>query len=127
MGLYSFDFHQDIDKEILKGFYGDNLAQALRMFGIFLRNTPEDKRLLNRAYEQENLPEVRRLIHKMKPTFSMVGLPDLEKMAIKTLQIIDECQNKEEVKDVFLPFSNDLDRYLPIIELEMLRMKEALS
>jgi CheY-like chemotaxis protein len=67
-----------IDEAYLLDFYqGDEMFEN-EMFEIFLRNTPKEIEKLKKFLNQGNIKGVYEIAHKIKPTFKMVGLGQIE-------------------------------------------------
>jgi len=76
----SFQFHERLDSASLFDLYGGDTDYAREMFAIFLKNSDQEFSRLNVLLNEGNYSEFARLAHKIKPTLSMVGLPDMEKI-----------------------------------------------
>ena len=81
-------FSGKLDKNYLDLLYGDDFDYAYEMFDIFIENVPEQIELLKSFMKSTNHEQVKKVAHKIKPTFSMVGLTayqqvcqDIEKAA----------------------------------------------
>jgi CheY-like chemotaxis protein len=74
----SFTFNERLDSAVLTEFYGTDMSYARDMFDIFLTTVMPEYLTLKEQVAAKNTAEVGRLAHKLKPTFTMVGLPDLE-------------------------------------------------
>jgi PAS domain S-box-containing protein len=74
----AFSYNPRLDKNLLKDLYGDDLAYAREMFDTFINKSLPEVTVLKRQLSTENWTELGRLAHKLKPSFGMVGLPDIE-------------------------------------------------
>lgn len=70
-----------LDQEALKELYQDDTAHLEMMLDIFLRNTPPALENMEVAVEQQDWNELERMVHKMRPTFAMVGLQKVSEIA----------------------------------------------
>ncbi|MBL7815569.1 MAG: response regulator [Saprospiraceae bacterium] len=77
-----FAYHERLNHELLTELYGDDWGYAADMFETFLTHTPAEWGQLVAAFHAKNWQEVGRLAHKIKPTFGMVGLSDIEKILL---------------------------------------------
>lgn len=76
----TFQFHPRLDAEALQGLYDSDLEYARDMFEVFLQNTHPELAVLEAAFQAGDLNAFARQVHKIKPTFAMVGLSDLEEL-----------------------------------------------
>ena len=88
----AFEFNKRLDSAVLTEFYGADLSYARDMFDIFLTTVIPEYLTLKKEVVAKNTAEVGRLAHKLKPTFAMVGLPDLE-------QQMEEIENSAKRND----------------------------
>lgn len=124
--MTNFKFSPYLDQSILEQLYGDDLHYAASIFEIFIEYSLPDFRQLQVAVENSDWEEIRQLAHKLKPTFSMVGLTRLE----EKLQVIEQnasqkmsyniIKNLEEVAET-------LENYIPILQSEYYKMREYLK
>lgn len=70
----SFQFSPVFDHLRLQELYMDNYDQVNLMFDIFLKNTPHSFAQIEHQWEKEDWLSLNDSVHKIKPTFSMVGL-----------------------------------------------------
>ena len=109
-----FCFDKMLDAALLKDLYGDDTFYACDMFEMFLTVAMPEFKLLNLAIESRNTAEVARLAHKLKPTFGMVGLTDLE---YKMKSIEEEVKNQAP-PSVWIPLFKDLEKFIqPALEV----------
>ena len=73
-------YHPDLDGSYLDEFYRGDLDYASMVFGEFLNAAPELLAGVSKALD--NLDQLARAVHKIKPTLPMVGLTALHKQAI---------------------------------------------
>ncbi len=66
--------YQYTNLEYLKQLSDDNCEFIADMIQTFLNQTPQFIEELNQAYQNENYAELKKLAHKMKPTFPMLGI-----------------------------------------------------
>ena len=74
----TFQFHPRLHSPTLAELYGEDLEYAQEMFEVFLKNTRLEFDRLRPLLEKNQWADLARLAHKIKPTFAMIGLPDLE-------------------------------------------------
>lgn len=101
-----FVFDKRLDAALLADLYGDDLAYACDMFGTFLTTALPEFNNLKAQIAAKNTAEVARLAHKLKPTFGMVGLPDLE----QKMQLIEHSAKKNDHFAVWATAFEDLEQ-----------------
>lgn len=118
-----FDFNSNLDSSLLKEYYGTSIKDVLTMFEVFLETTSKELIELDITNDAPFL--IRRKIHKMKPNFKLVGLPEYYEafLVIETQwetndSILTHLNKLKELKYKFQSF------YLPIIKQESNRMKQ---
>jgi PAS domain S-box-containing protein len=102
-----FKFDKRLNSDLLADLYGDDTAYACDMFEMFLTVALPEFATLRIAVAEKNTDEVARLAHKLKPTFGMVGLSDLE----QKMQAIEHSAKKKEAPSVWTVLFEDLEKY----------------
>ncbi len=119
----NFIFSSHLESNYLEEMYGGDIDYALELFGMFLETIPQEIQLLDAAISTKNTKEIKRLCHKIHPTFSLVGLSDLAKKA-KELDVHfdehDEVHQLLKAQSIQKQFKDQLG----IIILEVEKMKE---
>jgi len=111
-----YTFNSKLDVSYLQDTYADDLEYYLDMMDIFLETVPLEITHLKNAQTSKNFIQFAKTIHKLKPTFTMVGLPDHS----KSFEAI-ELDAKIESNDAFKAFNKIetlIEEDLQIIELE---------
>jgi PAS domain S-box-containing protein len=72
-----FTYSSAFDHSMLEIYYGNDTHYALEMFEIFLEQLSETLPLITSALHLEDRKALRHHVHKLKPTFTMVGFPAL--------------------------------------------------
>jgi HPt (histidine-containing phosphotransfer) domain-containing protein len=70
-----------LDKDFLKTYYGEMVEEIGEILELVLSEMPGDFSLLDDAMANNNHVEAAKLMHKIAPCFSNVGLPQLTQMA----------------------------------------------
>ena len=113
-----FVFNKRLDAGLLTEFYGDDLSYARDMFDIFLTTVMPEYATLKEQVIAQNTTEVGRLAHKLKPTFAMVGLPDLE----LKMEAIEHSAKKNDDPSVWCAllhdFENDIDEAVKVVKFD---------
>jgi PAS domain S-box-containing protein len=111
-------FQQEIDMDYLEEAYGDDLEYAKEMFGVFLSIVDESMETLKDAVEKEDYKKVRQQAHKIKPTFTMIGLPSITS-AMSILENASMERDFENVRKIYAEISTFLKTMLPKVEDQM--------
>ncbi|NND06001.1 MAG: PAS domain S-box protein [Saprospiraceae bacterium] len=122
-----FQFNNILDVDFLKEVYDDDIEYAADIFDIFLNHSLQDIAQLSIYIENEDWDPLGDLAHKIKPTFSMVGLTNLE---TKMLQIEKSARNEKNIEDIRAIYSEIdeiLQQTIPVLEEELRKMREKLK
>ena len=121
-----FSYHPELDVEILHDLYEDDYDYAFQMFDIFLKNIPSEIEKLQQSYAASDWVVVKDVAHKMKPTFTMVGLPTLrEQLEFIERSLLDKKQ--QEIGPFLAEFEKQFDYFLPIIESQHKALRACLD
>jgi len=82
VGLYT----DVIDHQFLQEIYDNDSTHLMVMFDLFLKNTPPALTAMEFAARHQDWDELEKAIHKIKPTFAMVGLQKVGELA-ETLEL----------------------------------------
>nr|MCU0326558.1 ATP-binding protein [Spirosomataceae bacterium] len=72
--------------------YGNDKKYAADMFGLFLKTVPSQFALLKPLILDEKTIEIGKLAHQLKPSFTMVGLPEIT----QSLQLLEKKAKQNE-------------------------------
>ena len=108
----------DLDSSVLEETYGEDFEYAIEMFETFLEVTPKEIESIRRVIEDKEKDDLARLVHKIKPTFSMVGLSKMTTFMETLEQTINE-KTWEEIATKFEEFEALLKGKLPLIEKQL--------
>ncbi|MEL7123452.1 MAG: Hpt domain-containing protein [Bacteroidota bacterium] len=121
-----FSYHPELDVEIIHDLYEDDYDYAFQMFDIFLRNIPSEIEKLQQAFAASDWQVVKDVAHKMKPTFTMVGLPTLREQLESIERSLLE-NNNQQVGPFLAEFEKQFDYFLPIIKSQYQALKDLLE
>lgn len=93
----NFRYSSELDDAFLIELYGLDYDYALSMFQSFSQDIIPEFPKLSELVEKKEMQALGRLAHQIKPTTSMVGLTELEKM-IQSLE--DAIHNHEEEESI---------------------------
>ncbi len=96
--------HQVFDKKALEDLYGNDFGHFFQLLEIFNRTVPGDLDELDRAIKAKSYAEARRIAHRMKPKFSMIGLPHYRKAAQEFENILGRPTRHSQLHRRFLAF-----------------------
>ena len=102
----AFKFNKRLNADLLTDLYGDDTSYACVMFEMFLTTALPEFDMLKTAVTEKNTVEVARLAHKLKPTFGMVGLSDME----EKMQTLEHAAKKKETPSVWQPLFEDVEK-----------------
>lgn len=104
---------EETTNDYLEKIYGNDVRYASDMFELFLNTVPAQMQQLENLVNDEKIGDIGYLAHQMKPSFSMVGIPELttsfqslEKLAKNQSEIFEI---KNEFKTIKTLFENKLD------------------
>jgi CheY-like chemotaxis protein/nitrogen-specific signal transduction histidine kinase/HPt (histidine-containing phosphotransfer) domain-containing protein len=124
-GIFVFNSLLDIEK--LHELINDDYEYAKALFEIFESTILPQIEDVKKAFANNECELFSKLIHKIKPTFTMVGIPGVHEL-LNTLEVqsaatnnIGHCQNLYE------DFLQQLDIYVPIVKNEKLRLAAFLN
>jgi len=77
-----------LDQQLLRELYADDVEQLDFMFNLFLHHTPPALQVMTAALQREDWVVLEQEVHKVKPTFAMVGLQKITEMAGRLEEIL---------------------------------------
>jgi HPt (histidine-containing phosphotransfer) domain-containing protein len=109
-----------LDQKTLDEFYGENWEYASKMFSLFLKNTPDDLASAREKLMAEDWAGFVETVHKIKPTFAMVGLPKLTEAAqALERKAEDQGRDQTEVTFLFMDFYGQVTSAMPLVEQQL--------
>ncbi|MGB0429981.1 MAG: PAS domain S-box protein [Bacteroidia bacterium] len=91
------DSTTELDQNVLEELYFGDESYAFEMFDHFLQVIDQQIEELKDVIRNKDWKESRRLTHKIKPGFSMVGLPSLQEIC-SVLETACELENENEIQ-----------------------------
>ena len=119
----AFAFDNKLDQPFLESLYGDDFQYAQEVFEGFLATTKTEFESIKNDYRQNDVKNMRQKLHKIKPTFSFVGLTVLTE---KTETIIAACDASSTTKEIETGCSalfKEIEDSFLLIESELTRMR----
>ncbi len=119
----SFIFDNRLDTEYLESIYEGDKDYAAVVFEQFMLGYSEQLASIENSFSNKNIVAYKGHIHKIKATFSFVGLTKLTALA----EIIEQnCGGNYDLNTLsilHIDFKNNLDELIPIIEEELKRLQ----
>jgi HPt (histidine-containing phosphotransfer) domain-containing protein len=119
-----FNYNPRLDKNLLYDLYGDDMDYAREMFDTFLKKSLPEVALLKRQLTTENWTELGRLAHKLKPSFGMVGLKDLEDKMQGIEDMAKGYPSYGGLYDLLTDFEKVLPQAIDAVESDLKKLKE---
>lgn len=126
MGSQEYVFSSSLDSTYLKEAYADDCNYALDMFEIFTSIIDDELLEIKNTIQTKNQEDIGRALHRMKPTFTMVGLREVSD-CIASLE--DDVRKNKDVDYILWhsKFESLMDLKLPLVHLEIKNIKEWLK
>lgn len=116
-------YHPDLDGAYLDEFYGGDLDYASTMFGEFLNAAPD--LLAGVLGALDDMEQLQRAVHKIKPTLAMVGLTALHNQAIAAEQAAKS--QAQDARDQASALVSAVRDWLEPLNIEYQRMLDHLK
>ena len=119
-----FIFNEKIDKDTLYGLYTDDFPYIEEIFATTLQHYDADFGAVQLAYESGNIEDLKRAVHKIKPTFGFMGLLETQALCKK---MEDDCAGTSsitaDITNSYIHFKNMLLEAKDLIQNEYHRLK----
>lgn len=118
-----FIFNEKMDKEALYSLYTDDFEYIEEIFGTTLQHFDADFSTAQLAYETGNIEDLRKAIHKIKPTFGYTGLLKVQSLC-KDFE--EKCSGAAAITDLtegYIFIKNALLEAKDTIQTEYTRLK----
>ena len=119
-----FIFNEKLDTEYLFSLYADDYGYIEEVLFTTLQHFDQDFDSIQLAFESENIADLGKAVHKIKPTFGFTGLLNTQ-LICKDFE--DKCSAVASVEDLtneYKHIRNTLIEVKGIIESEHKRLKE---
>ena len=119
----TFIFNDKINKELLFSLYEDDFSYMEEIFSITLTQLKPDISTLRETFENNDLAGLRKAVHKIKPSFGYIGLPETQELC-KQFEVI--CGTSSSVSQIVTQYSflcTRLEESIHIIEAEYEKLK----
>ncbi|WP_462248716.1 Hpt domain-containing protein [Ferruginibacter sp.] len=118
-----FEFDPRLDTGFLRSLYEDDIENAVMSFDFFLNKYPQQLKEIEEDFIAGDIKGFRQKVHKVKPTFSYVGLTTISTKAAAIESICDNEGDLNKVKNLYQEFKNSLAEIIPVVQHELERMK----
>jgi len=109
-----FRFSDQLDVAFLKEVYEGDMEYAADIFEIFLETFDEEYGKLKKLIASKKCSDIRACAHKLKPTFSMVGLTDVTEQ-FKALETAASNNKLDQIQLLYQKIDEILIVKIPII------------
>jgi HPt (histidine-containing phosphotransfer) domain-containing protein len=113
---------KQLDRNFLINYYQDMVDDLYEIFDLFLLETPVDLTNITDFVNEEKYCEAADAIHKIAPSFSNVGIPNLSLRLIDVENEIRNC-NIQTAASCLNSFKAEFNDYMPAIVEEYQRLK----
>ena len=111
-------FSDSLDKLTLEELYGNDEEHILMIFRLFLKIMPEMLSEMDIALKKGNMNSLEKLLHKIKPSFTMVGLGEMTSQTQQLEQKLKEFRSIVSLKTAFYQFHQEVESAIDLIKIE---------
>lgn len=127
MGTH-FQFSTPLDSSVLEDFYQGDLSYALMMFEICIEQMPVEIAQLREEIKLDSAEGCRKILHKIKPTFGMVGNEPLSNHIAKIeKRIAGGGVSLSDVHEEITSIIEEIQETLLLLEQESINLKRHLN
>ncbi|AEW01503.1 hypothetical protein A4D02_05780 [Niastella koreensis] len=119
-----FIFNEKIDADYLYSLYEDDYQYIEEIFQTTLTYFNEDYNSIKNAYETNNISDLKKAIHKMKPTFGFVGLPLVQNICRDFEDICQKATSSNDLSSEYQQIVVTLAESKELIASEYNKLKE---
>ncbi|CAH0994800.1 Sensor histidine kinase RcsC [Emticicia aquatica] len=113
-----------LQPDYLEKIYGNDKSYAAEMFDLFMKTVPAQFEKLKPLIEEKNTVEVGKLAHQLKPSFTMVGLPEITEKFQEFEKIVKQNEDFSAVEKLFSELETTFNQKLFLIENELICLKK---
>jgi HPt (histidine-containing phosphotransfer) domain-containing protein len=121
---HNFTFDSHLDADILYELYENDYEHACIAFNEFLHLAPALMQEIEQSYSSGITENFRQKVHKLKPMFSFVGLPEMTAMAETLEKRCKEVAHPSELRLLYEDLKSMYIGNLPIIQQEVNRLTD---
>ncbi len=118
-----FVFDGRLDGAFLESIYEGDMEHAEMVFDQFLNTLPSQLNEIKDYYQNSDIENFRKNVHKIKPVLSYVGLTTLTEKAGVLESRCKQVASIQDVEGLYSSFSMELHDMIPVIENELTRIR----
>jgi hypothetical protein len=122
--MTAFIFSPEFDRVFLESMYDNDLDYAGEVFSGFLQETKKEVEALVNFYNNGNVKGFRQTLHKIKPTFSFVGLTGLTEKCESLISFCDQITDMKLAEPQWTSLSAEFETAFLLVDKELERMKK---
>ena len=119
-----FIFNEKIDADYLYSLYEDDYQYIEEIFQTTLTHFNEDLNSIKNAFQANNISDLKKAIHKIKPTFGFVGLPLVQNICKDFEDICQKATSSSELSSEYQQIVVTLAESKELIATEHNKLKE---
>jgi len=119
----TFSFNQAFDQYSLQMYYDGDIEYALEIFNIFIVQLEESLPMLIESLKGGQPENVRKIVHKLKPTFTMVGFPKTTTYFEVWEKELDKGMIGNKAMQKWLDVKTEIENIVSLVKQEIKRMK----
>ena len=127
MNNLPFSFDKRLDSEFLQSMYEGDVEHASMIFSLYVDMAPGLIKDIDESFALGTVELLRSQVHKLKPTFSFVGLTKITKNAEVLEERCKETSDISDIKDLYNELKNNYAQSFPIVEKELERLKNQIN
>ena len=112
-----------INLSYLKRIAEGNEAFVIEMIEMFLNKTPLALEQMNDCFQKQNWEELRKIIHRIKPSFAYVGMQDIQNTLGKIESWNDEKGDKKIVSELLNEVESGSFKAFDLLRKELVSLK----
>jgi HPt (histidine-containing phosphotransfer) domain-containing protein len=118
-----FEFDTRLDTTFLDSMYEGDASYAAIIFEQFLETLPAQLNDIEESFNTQNKETFRQQLHKLKPTFSFVGLTSISSDANTIEKKCFEIDTLAPVSALYKLFKDGVATGIPVVQQEFERLK----
>jgi HPt (histidine-containing phosphotransfer) domain-containing protein len=112
---------KQLDRQFLTSYYHDMVDEIGEIFELFLQETPADIADIKNLIATNKFKEAGDQLHKIIPSFSNVGLPQLSRQ-LREVETAVQANDGAKATALMKAFEKELEGYMPAILEENKRL-----
>lgn len=101
-------------------------AFAIQIIEMFLNDVPENIEQILKSHQENNLEELYKNAHKIKPSIEMLGFPSSMKEALLNINVLSKSNsNPEKLSELVTFFTTNIQPILIELEGELADLKNS--